>query len=284
MEEIDSLEDEDIIKKEFLKEYRKGINFFSSELFFLNTNIYILGKIKEFPFDLLCDPFSTVFFPFVGRNFFYSSVLTICKLSDDTKGSYALSKFRDEISEKFIKKEYQQPFHERLKKASFDTETNKLLEKAKKMRNKILAHSDKELIGKTILLEDYWLVGEEELLRKITSLEKEMPYLEFRELESLKDKLDCLFTALLFNTEYPKLPNSYADRIYKIKGYQCERFPKGKPDIEQLLDCFAKNSRILNLPEEPSSSDWGFERAKMLGSGKLESYNELRKRFGFPEV
>ena len=209
---------EDILKEGTLSEYEQGMNFFSAYLVELNTNLYIVERIFQFPFDLLfpTSEGSTIFFGQVVRNALQMSVLCITKLvSDAGDGLYTLRQFKNKVVH-MVKPEYQQAFRERLKVAWDDSAVQDLLQRAKNLRNTRIAHFHQSFVQESFdstMKQEHLLVSEAEALR---------------------DKLNDMFQALAFGVRYGTLPVSYEI---------------GRPDIEDVLIGYAGRSSLLNMPE-----------------------------------
>jgi len=240
-----------ILKKGSIDEYQKTMNFFWDELTKLNTNIFIIKKIFEFPIRLFCSPEDTIFFSRVVWNFYENSVLIITKLATD-KGEdlHTLRKFRDYVFMK-IKPKYESDFRQKLREVRFDLGTEKIFDKAKDLRNYVIAHFNRDKL-------------------------KQIPNLDLAELEKLKDKLNSLFNALSFNVEYVMLPLSYSEDVIHPKGVN------HRSDIEALLDSVAKNSALLNMAERYPQGWKGHK--EFYDEEAIKIINKYRKKFNLPEV
>lgn len=243
-----------VLKKGSIEEYQTVINFFWDELVALNTNIFIINKIFEFPFDIFSSPGETVFFSRVVWNFYENSILTITKLTTDQKGDvYTLPMFKNWVY-KQVKPTYKLDFQNWLKKSKFDSETKRILSNAVDLRKKIFAHSNKNLLfGK-----------------------RKMKHLNIEELEKLRDRLNSVLDTLSFDVEHMMLPLSYSENVVRPKGVNHQ------PDIEVLLDSLAKNSELLNMPER-SPELWKHAKGSFDEEG-IKKFNNYRKKFNLPEV
>lgn len=253
--DIDNLRAEDlIINEDELSFYEKGMNFFYGQLVHLNVNIFILDHILEFPFHLFTDPDGSLFFRKVFDNFFYASLLIITRITTDQKGDFfTLPRFKNHIR-KVIKNEYQKQFNERLKQARFDKNSRDLLDKIRELRNIQVVH----------VKEDFALG------------QRLPPRIVFGNLKTIRDDLNDLLDALSFNVEHLMLPIQYHPEVQHPPGYD------SRPDIEIILDNIAKNSPLLNLPENNPQA-WKYRR-DMLPETDLELLNEYRRKLDLPEV
>jgi hypothetical protein len=251
---IRNVDSKDVLAADALPEYERGISFFFSELVELNINIYIIKQILEFPLDLFRHRSQTVFFRMAVHNFFNASLLIITKLATDQKGDlYTLLRFRNRIKE-IAKPEYRKLLREYFKQTQFDQQTNLMLKRAKSLRDNRVAHTSKELL--------------EGAMNDID--------LDFSELESLCDTLNSLLNTLSFNVGNRFLPAHYLPNV---------QYPPGreqKPDIEELIDCVAKNSDLLNMPDR--NPGWWDIQQQTLAKGELKQLNKYRRKFGLTEV
>ncbi|MFC2169652.1 hypothetical protein ACFLRM_03670 [Acidobacteriota bacterium] len=240
-----------LLKKDSIDKYQKTMNFFWDVLTKLNTNIFIIKKIFEFPFELFCSPENRIFFSTVVWNFYENSVLIITKLATD-KGEdlHTLLKFKNWVFLQ-INSKYESDFRQMLREVKFDLGTRKIFNKAKDLRDYVFAHFNRAKLG-------------------------QIPNLNLAELEKLRDKLNSLFETLSFSIEYVMLPPSYSKRVIHPKGV-APRF-----DIEVLLDSIAKNSDLLNMPER-SPELWKFHKENYDEEG-IKIINKYRKKFNLPEV
>jgi len=254
MEDFSRLKADVILKKGSIDEYQKAISFFWNELVKLNTNIFIIKKIYEFPFSIFCSPGDTVFFPMVVENFYEYSVLIVTKLVEDKKGDvYTLRKFKKWIYNQ-VKPTYKLDFQNWLKKSKFDLGTEKILSNAVDLRKKIIAHFNKNLLfGKGTV-----------------------KHLSIEELEKLRDRLNAVLDTLSFSVKYMMLPLPYNENVIHPKG------DNHQTDIEALLDSVAKNSKLLDMPED-SPEKWKFAK-ESFNKEIIKILNKYRKRFNLPEV
>jgi len=243
-----------VLKKSSIYKYQNLIDFFYDELVKLNTDIFIINKILEFPFDIFCSPEDTLFFSRVVWNFYENSILTVTKLTTDQKGKlYTLPQFKNWVY-KQVNVRYKGDFKNWLKKSKFNSKTKRILKKAEKLRNQIIAHFDKHpLLG----------MGK-------------VKYLDIKELEQLKNKLNSILDTLSFSVEHMMLHLSYSKDVIRPEGID------HRPDIGVILDSIAKNSELLNMPER-SPELWEYAK-ESLDEERKKIINKYRKKFNLPEV
>jgi hypothetical protein len=249
--DITKLNAKDILEETRFNEYEAGMGFFFSELVELNTIIYLAEAIIEFPFDLFVGSDNTIFFGVVMRSFHNSVIITITRLATDIAGDlHTLPHFKTWVRDS-MKPEFKSLFEDRLRTARFDHEVRRLLRKAKGLRDNRIAHTTQDFVS-----------GSVTVYRPSIS-----------ELRTMRNALNSLLDALSFNVEYIMLPIPYSANIT----------PKRPTDIEEILDCIAKNSHLLNMPERYPER-WSKRRAKLEKEDKLTIFNGYRRKFGLSET
>jgi len=244
----------DVIESSWLEEYERSIHLLWWELVRLNSNLYILDKLLSFPFDLFLPmPGQRTFFNIVLWNLFDFSILTACKLVEDT---LTLRSFKNEIRQNIRSKEYKSGFDAVLKEIKFERQIRPLRDRIKTLRDKRIAHLDK----------DFHLSPQQI---------KEMR-VSLSDLMMLRDALNQLFELLCFGRQRSVVPIEYNPEVRHPPGVDA------RSDIEKLLDNIARDSPLSNMPEnEPDR--WPYFR-QGLPMDVLQLLNEYRRKFGLPEV
>ena len=251
---IHDLSFEDALKQGELDYYKQGMDFFYAELVDLNVNLFILDKVIAFPFNLLVGVEETLFFHMVFRNFFYASLLIITRIAADQGGGlFTLPRFKNRIRQA-VKKGFQGQMDDRLREVRFDKKTQKLLERARKLRTQRIAHAVEGVV-----------LGEEQEIRVFHG-----------DLQQLRDQLNDLLDALSFNVENMMLPVQYSPDVIHPEGSD------KRPDIELVLDSIAKSSPTLNMPEDHPAR-WS-RRRKQLTSEEMKVINQYREKFGLRAI
>ncbi len=252
------LNEKEIILPKYFKDYKDGMGFFYGELITLNMNIFIINKIRKFPFDLFCTPDDSTFFSMVINNFFEYSIIIISRLFKDTgKDCFTLLKFKNKIISLYIKPEYKSNFIERLKKVNFEKLTADILNSIHDLRKKRIAYNLEEFIKDT----------------------KNIGRINFDELEKLRDCSNKLFDNLSFGIEHMMVPIPYSDKVIHPKDTD------PRPDIEKILDSIAKESGFLNTPERYSNYPSVWKSIKNNWSREtLEIFYKYRDKLGFPKI
>jgi len=246
--DIRALDASEVLSNTFLEEYKQGMRLFYFELVNLNTNVYIMEKINEFPFKLFCSPTNTIFFSTVIKNLYDVSILTITKLAADKAGDLStLLQFKNQVI-KSIKPEYRDELRELLKQTKFDNGITSMLSIATAIRNSRIAH-----------------------LKINDIFNDQIKRLKIENLKELAETLNSLLQALSFNVEQLLVPLTYSE--YAIQN----------SDIENILDSIARGSNILNLPETVPTDAWERQKKRM-SLTEIEKLNMYRKKFGLPEA
>ena len=246
-----------VIESSWLEEYEQGMNLlWLQELVLLNSNLYILEKLLDFPFDLFVMPDRRTFFRLVQINLFRSCIIIVWKLVEDPDPSaLTLLRFKNEVR-RHIRPQYASSFDAALKETKFDKQIEQLLEPIRTLRNKRIAHLDKG-----------FNLPPEQIKELRVSLS---------DLMVLRDTLNQLFEVLCFGCQRSVLPIEYNPEVRHPPGVDA------RSDIEKFLDNVVKDSPLLNMPEnEPDR--WPYFR-EGLPTDALQVLNEYRRKFGLPEV
>jgi hypothetical protein len=244
-----------IIKEDCIDEYKRGLDFLWVQVTRLHVNLFILDKIREFPWEFFYGPRTPVFFYQAVRNALDMSILQIVKLAQDQGVDvFNLAKFKDRVQFEYMRPEHVAEFRAQLTACRFDQETRRLLQKAVNLRDRQIAH---------------FLQGE----RFHLSLDD---FLSLDELKSLAEKITALFEVLSFGPRQKYLPLDYDLEVRKPDGIDA------RPDIVRLLDHLARESAVLNQPETNPIA-WAAIRPS-LTEAWLDQLNSWRTRLGLPEV
>lgn len=244
----------DVIESSWLEEYEQRMNlFWLQELVPLNSNLYVLEKLSKFRFDLFVDPRRGNFLDIVAVNLSSMCAMSIWRLwLDKDKKSLTLKRFKDEVAE-HVRPQYRQDFDTALENLKWD---ERALKRVEKFRHKRMAHFDSKC--------------------NLSPQERRKLWLSLPALTNLRDTLNRLFEILCFGCGRIVLHIAYDPKI------QHPRDMDSRNDVEIVLDAIARNSPILNMPEEQPRA-WPFHREK-LSNDDLQVLNEYRSKFGLPEV
>jgi hypothetical protein len=234
----------DVLHQDALQEYEANMRGFHSQLGALNLNVLFCEHLAAFPAKLFGvggpgDAF--LFWTFFNAH--RTAILFITRLiTDQVRGAHTLPRFRKRLQSTLIRSEYGQAFHERMRKHHFDADRDEVLAKMRAYRNKDIAH----------LIPDAALIG---------------PSLD--EIKTMTTRVNALFQALSFNTEYKMETIGYDDG-----DRPC--------DLDRILDAVARTSAILTCPEDDPNR-WAVRR-EHLSAEDLANLNHYRRKFGMSDV
>lgn len=242
---------QDVLKPEFLEQYKELHQDIWHRLIRINTNLSILEIIQKFPFHHIYYPPENIFWESVYRNLLYTSVALIHTLvGDHEKQAHTLPRFKNHILKDWLKDSEKPAYQTLLKTVKFAREIKIIRQKVAAMRNKVIAHR---------FLDDSHPAQVQSAERVTVS-----------ELRSFYDATEKMFHACSFGSEY-------------VTTFYLEGTCGGRPiekDIDHILDLIAKDSTWVNQPER-SGAFW-----KDLRQYKSEEYlkelNTWRQKFGLP--
>jgi hypothetical protein len=239
---------EEILKPEELERYRAEMAYFHDKLAILHHNVYFVQKIADFPFDLFAMPYSDYFLKLVVDSLLQLSVLQITKLMTDSgRDARKITGF-NAFMNRAVKDEFLPDYRKELRKVGFTRRFHALVNKAKDLRDKHIAHSAGETVAG----------------------------LSFEEIKEIVQELTKLFNAASFETEYRYLILAYDPTV------QRSSHGDDRPDIERILDGIARDSSVLRLPEDNAMA-WPHMRSSW-SEKKIEQFNLYRRKCGLPEV
>lgn len=251
---LNNLEPSDILVPSSVQAYEAGIELIWKELLRLNSNLFILGKLLNFPSDLIIG-LDEPFFDLVNVALAENSMLVITKLvTDEGEEKGSILRFKNWVVNN-TRDEYHNTLKYLLKKKREDiTALKKASGKIKPLRDQVIAHL---------------IVDKNNSLKYSGDLK-----ISFQELDSIRKHLNNLFDALCFGCEYLMLPPTYDSRVQHPAGID------SRSDIEYYIDLIIQDSHWYKMPD---SQYWKLER-EYLSQNELDLLNKYRKKFGQPEV
>lgn len=245
----------DAIESSWLEEYERRMNPLWQDLRLLNSNLYVLQKVSKFPIHLFTEPLRGNFLDIVAVNLSSMCAMSIWRLwldPDRDRRSLTLKRFSEDVG-KHLRPKYRQEFNTASANLKWD---ECALERVEKFRHKRMAHYDSKCNLSP------------ELRRKL--------WLSLPGLTNLRDTLNRMFEILCFGCERSVLHIAYDPKV------QHPRDMDPRSDVEVILDNIARNSPLLNMPEEQPQA-WPFSRER-LPEDDLRALNEYRRKFELPEV
>jgi hypothetical protein len=253
--DIGTLETSDVLLPDAVDEYNEGMDTFWRELVCLSVDIYIVEKIAQFPFDLLVPPGQTLFFTRVVDALLADAILIMNRLVLDRHADFnTLSRFKNKVLE-WVKPHHRQAFRQRLRKVKFRPETEGIRRRARELRQGRIAHLK---------------------ARPDCTVFPDGLRIELLEIKALCDEITKLFSALCFNRAYSMLPIQY------IQDARDPSATERRPDIENLLDCVARSSHVLNMPE--LQQEYWLHYREQLSPAAIKILNRYRSKFGLSEA
>lgn len=239
------------LSKNYRQLYEQKINSVWLEVVRLNSNIFCLKVLKDFPFDVL-DEWSS-FWRITFENFIEMSIISIWKLAiDSKKDSLTLLKLKNEILKNIIDAEYKDYYRKRAKKVKFDNNFNKLSESIKLIRNKKIAHFD----------EKFNVSADPDPSQIPTNI-----YF-IDNLDSMLKQINNLFQCISIDMGRGLLFPSHAIRTSKYLS-----------DVDKVLLSIAMKNDLLNMPEEQPGY-WPTYKEGNVSKEKLNIINTWRQKIG----
>lgn len=245
---------EKVVEPSWLDEYNQKLDVIWWQLVRLNSNILILEEIFAFPFDLLqSEPPSRNFWNLVTDALFETSVMIIWRVAVDTRNEVlTLQMLKNEIRQHLKTEDYRKQFQEAIKKVQFEKTVSAYKSKIEELRDNYFAHLNR--VKNTNPTPDQ--------VKQRTFL--------FSELKRYRDELNLFFNLLCFGHQKALFPWDY----YPDVG--------NSTDIKRILDNIARESALLNLPEN-NPAFWSIYR-KNLSEHELKLLNEYRAKFELQPV
>ncbi|MHA1336269.1 MAG: AbiU2 domain-containing protein [Promethearchaeota archaeon] len=247
---------EEIIKKQYIKDYKNSLEIIWLELVRLNSTVFVLEKLINFPAKIFLPKGKDLFLNLVYHNFIENCIIIISRIfTDKSKDTHTIIWFKNKIRNKYLKDIYKDEFDKMLKERKFSKNVNTLSDKIHKIRSKLVAHLKREL-----------------LLNEITSDFK----ISFKELKEVVNAIEDLFILICFGHGHHLYPIQWIPNLVRNDPLD------NRTDIDEILDYFVLQNPILKLPEE-NPSLWN--KIKLNYSHEeLVKFDEYRKKFGYNSV
>jgi len=252
---------EDVFPDHAVVKYTARMNDLNLELRDANTSVRVLKEVLAFPDDLLLDDGHRVVLNLIKRNFASNAVVVLANFfdrADDSRGNDNLNlAWMKEWIEKACRDEVREEVRQRLSSLAPNSGTRKLLEKAKRTRNKLIAHLD--------------------LKHALSPQQRSKALLRIDELAQLFEAANELFDGLCVG-HGRTMDYSYAYSSLPERGSG-----KGqRSDVEWMLDLMAADSSVINMPEKQPEL-WRLH-ARHFTAEQRATFNEWRRRVGKSEV
>jgi len=245
-----------LIVPQWQKTYEQRHLFFMHELVHLNHYLFYLERVADFPLQLLCD-IRNHFWEFTYLAMFETSLQIAHRVAFDSGPKrLTLPKFCEDIRKHLISDTATADFEAELRDFDFAEKSKYIAAKIKFIRDKRLAH-----LSKQILSDD----------------PTERPYLKLvqpTELQEIVKHLNNLFQIVSLHVSCAM---TFPDLVDYTQVEFGQRHP---PDVVRLLDLVARNSKLLNMPED-EPQQWPFTK-EHLSEHDISSLNAWRSKFDLP--
>jgi hypothetical protein len=253
---IVQIQPRDLIEAKWFPTYERLIDALYQQVLKLNSIIFVLDRIVSFPFDIL-RPDRRRFWNLVTDAFFDASILTLWQIAvDPSPDGLTLRQLKNELFQHLRNDDYRTAFAEALRSVDFESCVSTLEPKIRTLRRDYIAH-----FNRTANVDP-------------TPEQLKQRSLFFSELKQYRDAVQSLFKLLCFARERLLLPLDYNPVVIRPDGHAT--------DIDQLLDCVARESEVLNMPEHNPQA-WQVLRRR-LSETDVAKLNHYRRTFGLPEV
>ncbi len=255
------MQPKDVLEDSWIEEYERNMDAIWWQLRNLSANVFILGKISSFPFDLFVpEPPPRHFWTRVENALVDSSVLAIWRVAVDNSNSEGLTlqQIKNGMVQNFRRPEHMGEFTSALKCAAFGKTLSALDTKIELLRHNYIAHFNRQRNTSP------------------TPEQVEESYLVLPELEGYRDSVNSCFKLLGLGCE-----RLVPDLEYH-PGVQLRKVVDSRSDIERLLDAFAKDSDVLNMPE--ADPLYWSSYVGRLSEDELKTLNVYRAKFDLGAV
>jgi hypothetical protein len=256
IEDMEIIRASELIREEWLPEYEKQREIIHGQLVGLNTYLFTLERIEEFPFR--------VFFPAYDDRIFWQTtrnalveiiVIRMWRIGvDRRKDVLTLKNFKDDIWANLKDNTAGQIFQGKLEHVDFDNQIQTLNERLTELRHNYFAHFNKSLN----------LTPKPEKIANIA-----VSLSDFKNFIVIIRKL---FDVLCFEHHHDLW----------LWAYSQYRRENQETDVDKLLDGVARNSDLLNLPETAPDIWTGI--VAELSDYDLAIINKYRLKFRLPSV
>ena len=258
---IQDMPPKDVIEPSWYASYEQNIEAVWWQLVRLNSTFFVLEKILSFPFDLFQPmPGTKNFWKLVENALFETCVLIIWRVGVDNvyNEGLTLQQLKNQIFQHLRREDYHIQLKDIFKKGHFDGRISSLEPKIREIRHNYIAHYN---LAKNVSPTPEQI--------------KQRPLL-LSELKQYQNTLNDYFDLLCFGHQRALLPIDYHPDVIHPVGTD------SRSDIERLLDNVARESSLLNLPEN-NPDHWNAFR-RNLSKENIQTINKYRVKFELPPV
>lgn len=252
MSDLPEMALEDVFDAAKAEEYKQRLDELWYPLVRANTSFIIAKRLMEFPSGVLLEPGREQILDLIAANFLELGALTVINMLTDKPPSLTIGSLIDWMCDN-ARPAATDMLRERLLPLKPDRSTDPLLERARTLRNKLLAHLDANYaLNSRVRSQVLLSIGEfHELLR------------------AANEKL----RALCIGHGRSVVPMEYDESMIP---------PDHRSGIDWLLDLVAADSPIVNMPER--QADFAPYYWKRLSEEERCIINRCRQRINLPAV
>lgn len=256
---IKELDLDEIINPGWIISYKNEIDRLWAPIIDINSYIFILDKIFNFPLELF-QPLRLLFWKLLIDALYGQIILKMyIVIVDSNKSSSNIANLRSMIIKNAKSENIKSAILRDLKQIDFDKKIKAFKEKIILMRNKYFAHIDAD-----------WR-------NNIQGIALRDLALEFNELKMVASNINTFFEYLCLSEGRSPYYSEYApDEMFINRSDVIS-------DIEEILLMLARESDLLNMPEVQPEF-WPHFKEANISSKELAIFNDYRKKFGLPEV
>ena len=255
MKEYNSKE---LLHPHWFDEYNKEIGAIWEQLIQFKTNNIVLQKIYEFPFKVFSTEHHSPFWRLVIGSITETNVMICWRMVEERGNTLSFVSACNNIGTNLRSQKYIQEYDDMIRELNFDDKISDIRKRVKRIRDARFAHFNRK-----------WILS-----RSIEEKQKDLISLD--EFHQIGNIFEELFNAICFGQR-----RGLVLMRYDVNDFTKESYWK-KSDLDEILDNVARNSALLNMPEEQPEY-WPVYR-DTLSEYDLSVMNKFRKKFGKSEV
>ncbi len=251
-------DDNEVLRPEFVPVYERELGILWRELVRLNNLLFIIRIIAKFPFHLF-GGHNNHFWVLTTDSMRETCIMILCRTClDRRKDVLGLRRLKDKLLDNIIDDDAKDRFAQCVDDVKFESTIERIGAKLKDIRDNHLAHLSRSRLVSTVVRDSQ---GERPTLM---------------ELEDITKVVNNLVQAISLGHGRGMTYWQYNRDIEFSDGSDHHS------DIERLLDLVAKDSPLLNMPEQQQQY-WQSYR-ESLSEDEMRAMSQYRQKFGLPEV
>lgn len=248
---------EKVLRKDFLRSYRTERDALHAQMLSMNTRLFFMRKLLDFPFHLFSDDQLFGFWDTVYYSLFESTIVTMYRVGLDThkSGVLTLQGLAKTVSKNIAEESDRETFDNACKKSILIQQHEELRTKVSQIRNHFIAHVNRDKIS---------------LLSRSQSSQL---HVTLSELETIRTAMNDYFAILCLGEGLGVMLIQYDGKTQDHSELT---------DIDALLDWVARSSPVLNMPEQDPNV-WRVHRED-LSEDDVAVLNHWRVKFSLQPV